>query len=101
MFPTIDKKKTGCRIKYLMVREGLKPVDIQHYLGLTCVQTVYRWIKGVNVPTVDNLYALGELFHTRVDDILAGRGKTGKFLEAKLPEDRMIAYCNRVRRLKA
>lgn len=101
MFPTIDKKKTGCRLKYLMVREGLKPADIQRYLGLACVQTVYRWLKGVNVPTVDNLYALGELFHTRIDDILAGNGKTGNFMQIKMPEDRMIAYFSWVRRLKA
>ena len=37
----------------------LNAADIQSCLGLSCIQSVYRWIKGVNIPSVDHLYALG------------------------------------------
>lgn len=72
IFPVIDKKKTGRRLYYCMKANGLTPKDIQDYLSLSCVQTVYRWFEGVNIPTIDNLYALSQLFRVRLDDIIAG-----------------------------
>lgn len=68
----IDKKQTARRIQSLMHCTGIKPKDIQEYLGLTCVQTVYRWLDGTNIPSVDNLYVLSRLFGVKVDDILTG-----------------------------
>ena len=38
---------------------GLNAADIQSCLGLSFIQTVYRWINGVNIPSADHLYALG------------------------------------------
>lgn len=74
-YPMIDKKQTAKRIQFLMHCTGIKPKDIQEYLGLTCVQTVYRWLDGTNIPSVDNLYALSRLFGVKVDDMLAGDDK--------------------------
>lgn len=74
-YPMIDKKRTAGRIRFFMRYQGLKPADIQAYLGLTCVQTVYRWLDGTNIPSVDNIYALSRLFGVRVDDLLAGNEK--------------------------
>jgi len=45
----------------------MNPVDIQTYLGLSCVQTVYRWLDGTNIPSVDNLYALSSLLHVDME----------------------------------
>lgn len=72
MFPAIDKKRTGERIRWFMEKRGMNPVDIQTYLGLSCVQTVYRWLDGTNIPSVDNLYALSSLLHVDMDDLVAG-----------------------------
>lgn len=72
MYPIIDSIKTGERIKELMINNNLCPKDIQAYLSLTCIQTVYRWLSGISVPSIDNLYALSELFHTPIDDIIQG-----------------------------
>lgn len=47
MMPMIDKQGTAKRIKYFMELNCLKPVDIQTYLGLACVQTIYRWLEGM------------------------------------------------------
>lgn len=65
MFPIINKKETAKRLKYLMMWNHVKPADVQEYLGLTCVQTVYRWLEGINIPSVDNLYALSQLFNIK------------------------------------
>ena len=44
MFPTIDKKETGVNLRRIMDMRGVKPKDIQEYLGFGCVQSVYRWL---------------------------------------------------------
>lgn len=72
MYPIIDKKKTAMRINLFMFLNDLTPSDIQEYLGLTCVQTVYRWLEGINIPSIDNLYALSELFHVPIDTMISG-----------------------------
>lgn len=82
MFPVIDKVRTGKRLKDLMRIKGLAPRDIQKYLSLSCVQTVYRWLEGINVPAVDNLYALAGLFQVKMDEMVVG----SREMDAMLPD---------------
>ena len=72
MFPLINKRETGINLRRIMDMRGVTPKDVQLYLGLGCVQSVYRWLDGVNVPTVDNLYALSELFQVPIDAMVCG-----------------------------
>ena len=53
MFPTINKKETGVNLRRIMDMRGVKPKDIQEYLGFGCVQSVYRWLDGVSMPKDD------------------------------------------------
>ena len=71
-YPVIDKKKMGDTLKRYMQERAFTARDVQEYLGLACVQTVYRWIAGISVPTVDNLYALSRLMNTSVDTFISG-----------------------------
>ncbi len=72
MFPLINKQETGVNLRRIMDMRGITPKDVQEYLGLGCVQSVYRWIDGVNMPTIDNLYALSELLQVSIDAIVRG-----------------------------
>ena len=72
MFPLINKRETGINLRRFMDKRGLTAKDVQEYLGLGCVQSVYRWIDGINMPTIDNLYALSELFQVPIDAIVRG-----------------------------
>ncbi|MCD7808231.1 MAG: helix-turn-helix domain-containing protein [Erysipelotrichaceae bacterium] len=72
MYPTIDTQKTGQRIKELMILNHLTPLDIQEYLSLSCVQSIYRWFSGRSIPTIDHFYALSYLFNVSIDDIIIG-----------------------------
>ena len=77
-FPIIDKEKTGKRLRLLMDFCQISPAEIQKYLNLSCVQTVYRWLGGKNIPSVDHLYALSALFGVQIDELIVGsRGKFG------------------------
>lgn len=72
MIPIIDKKKTGIHLRRIMDARGLSVKDVQQYLRLGSVQSVYHWLNGISLPTIDNLYALSELFQMPVDDMLCG-----------------------------
>ena len=72
MFPLINKRKTGANLRRIMDMRGITPKDVQEYLRLGCVQSVYRWLDGINLPTVDNLYALSALFQVPMDAIVCG-----------------------------
>lgn len=73
MIPVIDVQQTGKKIKQTMEGAGLTPKDIQRELGLTVHQTVYHWIHGRNLPTIDHLVVLSRLFGCRIDDLLVVR----------------------------
>ena len=72
MFPLINKRETGINLRRIMDMRGITAKDVQEYLGLGCVQSVYRWLDGINMPTIDNLYALSELFNISIDSIVRG-----------------------------
>ncbi len=71
-FPTIDKIKTGKQIRRLMNSLGLTVMDVQKYMGLSTQQAVYHWLNGRSLPTLDNVYALSELFKVPMDQIICG-----------------------------
>ena len=72
ILPLIDKKKTGVNLRRIMDELGLTVKDVQQYLELGSVQSVYHWLNGLSMPTVDNLYALSYLFRIPIDDMLCG-----------------------------
>ncbi len=72
MFPIIDKVATGKNIKRLMEKKNLSVKDVQEYLCLGSVQSIYHWLNGQSMPTIDNLYALSRLFQVPIDAIVRG-----------------------------
>ena len=58
MFPIINVKETGANLRRIMDKRGISAKDVQEYLNLASVQSVYYWWNGTNMPTIDNLYAL-------------------------------------------
>lgn len=77
-YPVINKEKTGSRLKALLRIKGYSATDIQVYLSLACPQTVYRWFSGINIPSIDHLYALSELLQMSLDDLIVGNRRYGK-----------------------
>lgn len=72
MFPMINKKATGINLRKIMDERGITVKDVQHYLGLASVQSIYHWLNGISMPTIDNLYALSELFKLPIDAMVCG-----------------------------
>ena len=101
MLPIIDKKKTGIKLRLMMDKRGFTVKDIQHYLKLGSVQSIYHWLNGISLPTVDNLYALSYLFQVPVDDMLCGTrsGMITSENQAKLR--RLWVYYKKINKIQA
>ena len=69
---TIDKAKTGQQIRLLMEKRGVTVRDVKNVLSLACVQSVYHWLDGQSMPTLDNLYALSDLLKVPMDMLVYG-----------------------------
>ena len=69
--PVIDLPRTGAKIDLLRKKANLSVKDIQEVFGFENPQTIYTWIHGRNLPTIDNLIILAEIFGVTVDDILS------------------------------
>ena len=96
MYPIIDKKATGNRIKGIMEQKKISVKDLKEYLGLSCVQSVYHWLDGTCLPTLDNLYAMSQLFGTSIDAMVCGnrRSTVPQMLDAL--SRRLYAYYERL-----
>ena len=69
-FPVIDLKATGKKLKVMCKQAGYTPIKLKRILGLGCVQTVYKWFQGENVPSIENFYALSLLLGVQMEEIL-------------------------------
>ena len=74
-YPVIDVRRTGQNIKSIMKVKGIKVREVQNYLQLGSPQGIYHWFEGKSMPTLDDLYALSELFCTPLDTLLCGNRK--------------------------
>lgn len=69
-YPNIDMQRTGKKLKHMIESAGYTPRIIQDYLHLSCVQPIYRWYKGLILPSVDHLLMLSELLNVHMEDLL-------------------------------
>lgn len=74
MIPTIDRRATGVNIRRIMDKRNISVKDLQHYLGLGSIQSIYHWLNGICLPSLDNLYAMSRYFRLPIDDLICGTG---------------------------
>lgn len=96
MLPIIDRKRTGIRLRRIMDERGLSVKDVQQYLELGSVQSVYHWLNGLSMPTIDNLYALSELFQMPIDDLVCENRDNVFAYKSDSQCERISAYYERL-----
>ena len=74
-FPVRDLTETGKRSKVLCKKADLKPSEIKKQLRLSCVQTVYKWFSGENIPSIENFYALSLMLGVSMEDLIVLKNK--------------------------
>lgn len=68
--PTIDIVATGQNINALRIKANMSVKDMQAVFGFTTPQAIYKWIHGMNLPTIDNMVILATMFNVTVDEII-------------------------------
>ena len=66
---SIDRRKDRVRDK----GERVQREEIQEILELLCPQSIYKWMHGRSMPSIDNLYMLHRLFNVHMEDMLVPR----------------------------
>ena len=100
-YPNIDMQRTGRKLKHMIEAAGYTPRMIQDYLHLSCVQPIYRWYKGLILPSVDHLYMLSELLNVHMEDLLVKKNAMTFVYDieqynAESAQRRIILYCKKI-----
>ena len=88
----IDKTKTGQQIRLLMEKRGVTVKDVKDALSLACVQSVYHWLDGQSMPTLDNLYILSDLLRVPMDMLVCGNRRYDPVIIVPSGAERMFRY---------
>jgi hypothetical protein len=101
MYENIDMKKTGLLLKMAIGNAGYTVKDIQKILHLSCPQPIYRWFKGMILPSVNHLYVLSRLLKIHMEDLLVVSREHSCLSEANIDcipmEKRLHAYWKHLR----
>ncbi len=68
---TVDPYGTGQKIKALMKERNISVNELSDKLGFTTTHAVYKWFRGENLPTLDNLVAIAHILEVSMDYIVA------------------------------
>ena len=92
---SMDMIMTGQLIKRLVSEAGYSVSEVQKRLGLSCPQPIYRWFKGKNLPSVDNLFILSGMLGLHMEDLLIQKDEELGIIEKrenKFYLKRLFAY---------
>ena len=60
MYISINSEKTGANLKSLFKNNGYSVRDIQSVMGFENPQSIYKWLSGRSLPSLDNLVILSK-----------------------------------------
>ena len=103
-YPNIDMQRTGALLKKKIEDAGYTVKELQEKLLLSCPQPIYRWFKGKVLPSINHLYALSQLLHVHMEDLLVPENRIDIMLniEQKVPcveLTRMYSYLRRLQQV--
>lgn len=98
---TIDMLMTGQLIKRLVSERGYSVSEVQERLGLSCPQPIYRWYKGQNIPSVDNLFIMSRMLGLHMEDLLIQRDDSICIMEVEENKNIKMRLLTFIKKLKA
>lgn len=69
-YRNLDMLKSGQTIKEAVQSKGYTVREIQKILQFECTNSIYRWYKGIILPSVNNLYVLSKVLEVHMEDLL-------------------------------
>ena len=67
----VDIPATSRLLKELRNKNGYSVKQLQEIFGFATPQAIYKWQRGVALPTIDNLVVLAQVFGVTMDEIIA------------------------------
>ena len=61
---------TSLNIKSLIKANGLKVAEIQAIYGFNTPQSIFKWMRGEAMPSIDNLVILAHILGVSIDKII-------------------------------
>ena len=95
IYPVIDMLETGRQLKQECDRRQISPKELQDFLGLAALQSVYGWFQGRTLPSLDNFYALSRYLGMQMEELVVPQkyGREVLVREARRTmERRLMAY---------
>lgn len=68
--PTVNMTATGSNIKAMIKASGLKISEIQNIYGFNTPQSIFKWMRGEMLPSLDNLVILAHILDVTIDEII-------------------------------
>lgn len=68
--PVIDLVETGRNIKDLIFKNNYTVIKLADKMHMETTSSIYKWIRGDGLPTIDNLAILASVLGVTIDDIL-------------------------------
>ena len=68
--PVIDMDATGQNIRRLLQERNIIPQELCELMHISSVQSVYHWMQGKSLPTVDHLVDLARVLDVTMEEIL-------------------------------
>lgn len=72
-YPVIDSRATGVNLRRIMDAKDITVKELKEFLGLSSIQSIYHWLNGICLPSIDNLYAMSIYFGLPMDALICGR----------------------------
>lgn len=69
VYNKIDLEKTGHKIMELLQKSNISVKTLANTLGVSN-QSVYKWINGKSLPTLENMYQISKILNVPIDEIL-------------------------------
>ena len=68
--PQIDIKKTGEKIRVRLRSARISVRKMQNMLGLSCPQSIYRWMTGQSLPSLEHLFRMSRILGCTMEDLI-------------------------------
>ncbi|MBP3272247.1 MAG: helix-turn-helix transcriptional regulator [Ruminococcus sp.] len=68
--PVINMTETGSNIKNLIKENGLRIAEVQELCGFNTPQSIFKWMRGDTLPSLDNLVILAHILNVTIDEII-------------------------------
>jgi len=85
--PVIDLVATGSNIRKLRLENGISVRTLQSIFNFSYPQAIYNWEHGVDVPKIDNLIVLAQIYGVSIDEIIVT-----KKIEIEVKTDSKVAF---------